>query len=56
MIEALIQAKQHFELMLYPGKTHGISGPVDQTDVYNRIKAHFERTLLDKPASEQVTK
>src|ERR1051326_6509309 len=43
MIEALIQAKQHFELMLYPGKTHGISGPVDQTDVYNRIKAHLDR-------------
>ena len=52
MTEVLIQAGKHFEFMVYPGKTHGISGPVDQTDVYNRIKAHFERTLLGKSSSE----
>ena len=46
MVQALIDANQRFDLMLYPRKTHGLSGAVDQTDLFIRVQQHFARSLL----------
>lgn len=45
MINALINAGKHFDLMLYPRKTHAIAGPVTRTDLFNRIRQHFLHDL-----------
>ena len=50
MAQALITAGKHFELALYPRKTHSMLGSEVQNDFYNRMKAHLERTLLGRPA------
>lgn len=46
MTEALLAAHKKFELMLYPGKTHGIAGAQDETDLFHRIHDVFRRALL----------
>ncbi len=46
MIRALIQGNKQFDLQLYPGKTHGISGSADRTHLFHRIQDHFERYLM----------
>ena len=45
MVEALLQAGKQFHFMIYPGKTHGVSGSVDQTHLFHMIEDHFEREL-----------
>jgi dipeptidyl-peptidase-4 len=45
MVQALIDAAKQFDFMIYPGKTHGISGPADQMHLYHLILDHFERNL-----------
>ncbi|HEX8813912.1 MAG TPA: alpha/beta fold hydrolase [Terriglobales bacterium] len=45
MIEALIESGKQFSLMLYPGKTHGVSGVADQTHLYHMMEEHLEREL-----------
>ncbi len=45
MVEALLQAGKQFRFMIYPGKTHGVSGSVDQTHLFHMIEDHFEREL-----------
>lgn len=45
MVEALIRAGKQFHFMIYPGKTHGVSGSVDQTHLFHMIDDHFEREL-----------
>ena len=45
MVEALIQAGKQFRFMVYPGKTHGVSGPVDRMHLFHMIDDHFEREL-----------
>ena len=45
MVDALIQAGNQFRFMVYPGKTHGISGATDQIHLFRMIEEHFEREL-----------
>jgi dipeptidyl-peptidase-4 len=45
MVEALIQAGKQFRFMVYPGKTHGVSGATDRTHLFHMIEDHFEREL-----------
>ena len=45
MIDALIKAQKQFRLMLYPNKTHGISGPAARTHLYQMMLDHWEREL-----------
>jgi dipeptidyl-peptidase 4 len=45
MIDALIKADKRFRLMIYPNKTHGISGKAARTQLFQLIEEHFEREL-----------
>ena len=45
MINALIGAGKPFQLMVYPNKTHGISGRDARVHLFNMIEEHFEREL-----------
>jgi dipeptidyl-peptidase 4 len=45
MIEALIKAGKQFRLMIYPNKTHSISGKDARVHVFTMIEEHFEREL-----------
>jgi dipeptidyl-peptidase 4 len=45
MINALINAGQQFELMIYPNKTHSISGKDARVHLFTKIEEHFEREL-----------
>jgi dipeptidyl-peptidase-4 len=46
MVRALINAGKPYDLQLYPGKTHGISGGADRTHLFHRIQHHFEQYLM----------
>jgi dipeptidyl-peptidase-4 len=46
MINAFINSGKQFDLMLYPRKTHSISGPGTRTHLFNKIREHFRRELL----------
>jgi dipeptidyl-peptidase-4 len=43
--EALQNAGRRFELMIYPGKAHGISGKTAQVHVYSTLTGFFARHL-----------
>jgi len=45
MINALVAAGKQFRLMVYPNKTHGISGKDARVHLFNMIAEHFEREL-----------
>ena len=45
MIDALIRAGVQFRLMIYPNKTHGISGSDARDHLFHMIEDHFEREL-----------
>jgi len=45
MVEAFIEAGKQFRFMVYPGKTHGISGTADQTHLFHLIEDHLEHEL-----------
>lgn len=45
MIDALIKAGKQFRLMIYPNKTHSISGTDARTHLFHMIEEHFEREL-----------
>jgi dipeptidyl-peptidase-4 len=47
-VQKLIEADIPYDLQIYPGKTHAISGADARTHLYNRILAQFEMYL--KPA------
>jgi dipeptidyl-peptidase-4 len=44
MINALINAKKQFRLMLYPGKTHGVTGDA-RIHLYRMMQEFFEENL-----------
>ena len=45
MAQALINAGKQFDLMIYPGKTHGISGTAASTHLFHMIEDHFVEYL-----------
>jgi len=45
MIDALIKAGKQFRLMIYPNKTHSISGSDAHDHLFHMIEDHFEREL-----------
>ena len=45
MIDALIKANKQFRLMIYPNKTHSISGREARVHLFTMIEDHFEREL-----------
>lgn len=45
MINALIKAGKQFRLMIYPNKTHSISGSDARTHLFHMIDDHFVREL-----------
>jgi dipeptidyl-peptidase-4 len=45
MINALINAGKQFRLMIYPNKTHSISGKDARVHLFTMIEDHFEREL-----------
>jgi dipeptidyl-peptidase 4 len=45
MINALINADKPFRLMIYPNKTHSISGKDARVHLFSMIEEHFEREL-----------
>ena len=50
MTQALIRSAKQFDLMAYPGKTHGISGLDAIAHLYHLIEDHFTRQLKATPA------
>jgi dipeptidyl-peptidase 4 len=45
MINALINAGKQFRLMIYPNKTHSISGQDARVHLFTMIEQHFEKEL-----------
>lgn len=45
LINSLIRNKKQFDLMVYPGKTHGINGAAESIHLYTMIKEFLERYL-----------
>jgi dipeptidyl-peptidase-4 len=45
MAQALINAGKQFDLMIYPGKTHGISGTAASNHLFHMIEDHFVKYL-----------
>jgi dipeptidyl-peptidase-4 len=45
MTNAFIVAGKQFRLMLYPRKTHGISGKAQRSHLFHMIQDHFEKNL-----------
>ena len=45
MIDALIKAGKQFRLMIYPNKTHSISGSDARTHLFHMVDDHFVREL-----------
>jgi len=42
---AMINAGKQFDFMIYPGKTHGISGKAASTHLFHLIEDHFQKYL-----------
>ncbi len=45
LVEAFVKAGKNFEVMFYPGKTHGIRGPDTRADLFSRITRFIERYI-----------
>lgn len=52
MIQAFVSADVPYRLLLYPGKTHAISGTEARTHLFSAILQHFETTLRPMPAGK----
>ncbi len=48
MINALINAGKQFRLMVYPNKTHSISGKDARVHLFTMIEEHFEKELKNQ--------
>ena len=49
MVNRFIASEVQFDLQLYPGKTHSISGTAARTHLFHRILDHFECWLIVTP-------
>ncbi|MEX2300344.1 MAG: prolyl oligopeptidase family serine peptidase, partial [Bryobacterales bacterium] len=45
MVQALIDAGKPYDLLLYPGKTHGIYGTTARVHLFRSIEEYFEKNL-----------
>ena len=45
MADALIKAGKQFQLMMYPNKTHGISGPGTRTQLFHMMEDFWNKEL-----------
>jgi dipeptidyl-peptidase-4 len=45
MADALIKAGKQFQLMIYPNKTHGISGPGTRTQLFHMMEDFWNKEL-----------
>jgi dipeptidyl-peptidase-4 len=45
MVQALIDAGKPYDLLLYPGKTHGIYGSSARVHLFRAIEEYLERYL-----------
>jgi dipeptidyl-peptidase 4 len=50
-IEKLIQAGIPYDYNIFPRKTHSVAGTKDQTELFSKVLAHFERYLQETPAA-----
>ena len=56
-IQRLIEAGIPYDYNIFPRKTHSVSGPDDQTELYGKILEHFERYLSEpKPVEDPAGK
>jgi dipeptidyl-peptidase-4 len=46
MLNAFVNAGKEVDVMLYPRKTHSIAGPEARTNLFTKIRRHFEERLL----------
>lgn len=53
MVDALVDADKPYELQLYPGQTHGISGEQDRLHLFRTMEEFWIRELRDIPSSDQ---
>ncbi|HEY7809596.1 MAG TPA: S9 family peptidase [Allosphingosinicella sp.] len=51
MIAALQEAKKPFELMVYPGATHAVTGEARQTHLWTTIESFLDRRIKQAPAN-----
>jgi dipeptidyl-peptidase-4 len=47
MIEALVAAGRRFDVMVYPGESHGIATPLARRHVFSTITSYLLEHLLD---------
>jgi dipeptidyl-peptidase-4 len=45
MADALIRAEKQFRLMVYPNKTHGISGPETKAQLFHMMENFWNQEL-----------
>ena len=45
LIDAFIRNKKQFDMMLYPGKTHGITGAAENIHLYTMIYEYLKKNL-----------
>jgi dipeptidyl-peptidase-4 len=45
MVEALIDAGKPYDLLLYPGKTHGIFGTTARVHLFGAIERYLDEHL-----------
>jgi dipeptidyl-peptidase-4 len=45
MVDALIKNEKQFRLMVYPNKTHGISGPETRTQLFRMMEDFWKEQL-----------
>jgi len=50
MTDALIKAQKQFRLMVYPDKTHGISGTGTRTQLFHMMNDFWESELHPSPS------
>jgi len=55
LVRKLIDAGKDFDLMLYPGKEHGIAGSADRLHLYRKMAAFFDRHLKGIDAAPALT-
>jgi len=53
MVNRFIASGVQFDLQLYPGKTHSISGTAARTHLFHRILDHFQRWLMAEADQRQ---